>query len=889
MAIPVVILLGKPGSGKSLLAEGLEKRGSLCFSSGNALREARAKSNLFMAAEKTPLENMTTVMELLDDFLKRSKKNNPKSIVLDVQQPNPAGYLYISDLLRKYQLNMNLVVNLLVNNDVAKTRVVSRNRDSQDSVKRLEIYNRSGSHLLLLEAVEELPGSVLTVNTTEISSEDVCDQTEQFINELSSSSISLPIEIRIPCEPNLKVVSNFNTYKKIMHIHQRVAAGRSFAGTQVSGCLQVTPSGQLVNKQASKKESQQPNADTHLVSRKIDGTRYLLIIEEEEYYLISRHCHTAYTMRLSSNTHQYLSKDSFLVFDGELVQFHDNSFHFMIFDILAEAKGVGIMAKPLQTRLTKCLEFYPAESTSDIVSDGISISVKQYFDFNMMDKLLFEDQKSIPYPTDGIIFTPVRYYVRGADGNLIKWKPPELLTADFKLINNELYCLRDKPYALVYMSDITGLTTQQQEHLQNRIIECKVSNNGIWTYVRIRNDKDQPNLENVAAASVDNVYQITAEMMSNYFGKRKLSEADTNTSKEQVLQVKEEQQSSQSSQSSIRYDINGEKEIKNSQNRTYAGETDLFKRYNNWIKTIVILFSASLCPDKYHLSVLDLGCGKGGDLFKFSMLSPTAKTGLYIGIDTSSSSIECCASRYRTTGFKYRSLFSVASMSDVNLLENILEDSEKKFLCNVKFNLVSCQFAIHYCFSSVDLANRAFHNAGGRLRKDGIFVATTPDYNAIKKAIENTVGESYEEVKISFGDAVLTIPRETVQSVLENNPQFGMRYHFSLNDLVCGDEFLVPPQLVETLCSNHGFELIKDYSPNFSSFSDFISGTDLSTRALDLAKTTYNILQGESSPAILPLYRVLMFRKISEIENSSEEWHCPVAIYEKNEVVRNFM
>lgn len=49
----------------------------------------------------------------------------------------------------------------------------------------------------------------------------------------------------------------------------------------------------------------------------------------------------------------------------------------------------------------------------------------------------------------------------------------------------------------------------------------------------------------------------------------------------------------------------------------------------------------------------------------------------------------------------------------------------------MKFDLCSCQFALHYAFASEETAKRLLWNACDALRSGGYFIGTLPDANAI--------------------------------------------------------------------------------------------------------------------------------------------------------------
>ncbi len=50
---------------------------------------------------------------------------------------------------------------------------------------------------------------------------------------------------------------------------------------------------------------------------------------------------------------------------------------------------------------------------------------------------------------------------------------------------------------------------------------------------------------------------------------------------------------------------------------------------------------------------------------------------------------------------------------------------------DTKFDLVSCQFAFHYCFGNLSRVNCMLRNISECLKSGGYFVGTIPDRNKI--------------------------------------------------------------------------------------------------------------------------------------------------------------
>lgn len=85
---------------------------------------------------------------------------------------------------------------------------------------------------------------------------------------------------------------------------------------------------------------------------------------------------------------------------------------------------------------------------------------------------------------------------------------------------------------------------------------------------------------------------------------------------------------------------------------------------------------------------------------------------------------------------------------------------------NYTFDLVSCQFALHYSFESEVKARMALKNAAGRLKAGGFFIGTIPDACRIIKNVEARGAK--------FGNGVYTVEFEQIERYLE----FGHKYTF---------------------------------------------------------------------------------------------------------------
>ena len=138
------------------------------------------------------------------------------------------------------------------------------------------------------------------------------------------------------------------------------------------------------------------------------------------------------------------------------------------------------------------------------------------------------------------------------------------------------------------------------------------------------------------------------------------------------------------------------------------------RSYHNWIKSIIIFSYGGLTKGQ-RSSILDIGCGRGGDIQKWYH----AKVGKYVGIDINShglySSTDGAVARFKLFKAKFPNYGEVnwihadgatllESNNQENKLPNMTKENkqliEKIFTPDKKFDCISSMFAIHYLFAA---------------------------------------------------------------------------------------------------------------------------------------------------------------------------------------------
>ncbi|XP_060948330.1 mRNA cap guanine-N7 methyltransferase [Limanda limanda] len=229
------------------------------------------------------------------------------------------------------------------------------------------------------------------------------------------------------------------------------------------------------------------------------------------------------------------------------------------------------------------------------------------------------------------------------------------------------------------------------------------------------------------------------------------------------------------------------------------------RNFNNWLKSVLIgeILEQVRGAGSRQVSVLDLGCGKGGDLLKWR------RGGInhLVCADIAGVSVEQCQSRYEEMKRKSHineKIFS-AQFITADCSKEVL--SEKLDDPKLMFDICSCQFVYHYSFESEQKANVMLRNACERLKPGGYFIGTTPDAFELVKRLEASDA-------LAFGNEVFKVSFQSKGSY----PMFGCQYHFSLEDVVDVPEFLVYFPLLEHMAKRYNMRLV--LKQRFSEFAE---------------------------------------------------------------------
>lgn len=284
------------------------------------------------------------------------------------------------------------------------------------------------------------------------------------------------------------------------------------------------------------------------------------------------------------------------------------------------------------------------------------------------------------------------------------------------------------------------------------------------------------------------------------------------------------------------------------------------RSFNNWVKSTLIQkfspdeeFSTRFNDTKdwaddsqgpppvedKRLLVLDLGCGKGGDLGKWQ-LAPQ-RVDLYVGLDPANISVEQARDRYgqmrNGRGQRGRRppppLFHAEFypkdcfgewLGDVDIVQQVGIDANagpggslmaSRWSGGGGFDVVTSMFAIHYAFESEEKTRQMLSNVAGCLKKGGRFIGVCPNSDMItskvsafhknRKEKENESakpapaeapedGEVQEDERCEWGNDIYQVrfPGATPEDGIFR-PPFGWRYTYFMREAVEEvPEYVVP-------------------------------------------------------------------------------------------------
>lgn len=552
-----IILLGPPGSGKGTQSQLLlEKYNVVHISSGDLLRRERnadTPRGKFVSNKNWNFQDLSEVgNELIEEALAKVAQEE-KGYILDGVPKTLSGILTLHQLLKKFKLPLDYVIELQCSSKILEDRMKSGKRlvhsssgrvyhtklrppkiENQDDitgepleernddigenkiVERIKAFKKTTYPVITYYQNMNLVYSFSSDQTAESLNEQICQVLDKKIQERKSSKqiktevqngISLFDNPFFQIEEEFGFVLKRNSVMECTSIREKlrnflpnVSSYDGFPG-QKEAALTLKNFQKLID-----------HTNDYQVSPKLDGIRNLLYLDQEKMYFVDRNLKI---VQLLDGAYPETLNQTLL--DGELIKPKATSkselpLHFVIFDCLI-FHGEIITQQVFQKRIEQVQKIVPQLSSKTFL-----FQTQKYFPLSDIEKAF---QSSDQYHLDGLVFSPKGVYISGLNQDCLKWKPLEHITADFII-------QPDKFQPEKYSTFVTDSKGKGLKHygwiipenwnkdifpqLCGYVVECKydknwksefwdnrqkkyVSTKGGWIVSKIRSDRSTPNVD----------------------------------------------------------------------------------------------------------------------------------------------------------------------------------------------------------------------------------------------------------------------------------------------------------------------------------------------------------------------------------------------------------
>ena len=150
------------------------------------------------------------------------------------------------------------------------------------------------------------------------------------------------------------------------------------------------------------------------------------------------------------------------------------------------------------------------------------------------------------------------------------------------------------------------------------------------------------------------------------------------------------------------------------------------RKFHNLIKKDLILKAVS---DTKAECLLDIACGRGGDIHKWMM----ARLKCVYAFDSHHESVNEAISRFNEIKKNNRGKIPFIKFKTLNSLNRDIIEMVNQFDNKKVYDIVSCQFALHYFSENDDTLRNTLRLVSKKLKKGGLFIGTASDGDLIKQ------------------------------------------------------------------------------------------------------------------------------------------------------------
>lgn len=595
--------------------------------------------------------------------------------------------------------------------------------------------------------------------------------------------------------------------------------------------------------------------NNYAVTDKIDGDRQFLFIDKNSncYFLDNN-------FKNIRKTNLKIKNYTNCLIDGELLC-KEKTISFYAFDILF-FNGTDLRGHK-EFDLHKRYKLLSDIERNILNTELYNYKVKTYVFGNVFlgSRKLYE-RKDLRYNLDGLVFVPIGepYPKTKKWTNLLKWKPSEMTTIDFWTIksndNTNLWKLYVQKNNQSVQNNVQNIKkSKSQNDSQPVLFDIKHllgEHSEFSTFETIIDDQLLDKTTNQPFLS-ETVIEFMFDKTKKQFIPIRTRWDKTHDSKKHgnyytvACDIWKSIWNPISFEYLVNYHYNPVNQVSNSYNQTTQAiqfYTNM-RQYHNKIKQYLY---NTYCNNIDFL--VEFCSGKGGDLHKWYH----NKIKRVDGYDNHQPSINEAYKRLKQINEQYSTQlnyhFYLADLSNMEL----------ELKQNFDYDVVSCQFGLHYFYDSENTISNVIKTISSLLKTNGIFIGTILDDNLVNALLNNNT--TYEHKMES--EIIFSMEKKTQSSFSDKISIYLSGDNYLTN---ASHEYLIRFEHLVNLCKIYDLELI-----DTSTF-----GKVSNNKLLDVYNTLFSYEKIVSN-----LFRYFAFRKITKVSNI--EFNCNLN-YEKS--IRN--
>ena len=358
-----------------------------------------------------------------------------------------------------------------------------------------------------------------------------------------------------------------------------------------------------------------------------------------------------------------------------------------------------------------------------------------------------------------------------------------------------------------------------------------------------------------------------------------------------------------------------------SQENRHKSDTIHLQKYHNFVKRCILLRPAKNSVEGEEMTLLDLGCGKGGDLSKWKDVGADIVVGVDVAKDNLDNRNDGACTRYselvklaesRNESYPTCFFFHANSKHDIaneiksrnneeaKIFRHIWYDSEPldvdvdsntakkpvtiypRFSYN-GFNCVSIQFALHYFMENITSLTGLLDNVNTNLKKGGLFIGCCLDGEQLFKSLSGV-----KDIQGSHnGNIVWKIEKGyQAEEYLPTNNSLGMAvdvYMSSINRV--HREYLVNFEYLRLQLEKAPYNMVP-LTAKMATKYGFPNSYDPNTALMKFSELRQHIINENEDLNILATPKELSYlkpqlEKMTEAEREISDYNVAFAFYKK--------